>query len=406
MSQETDVDFQKRLVQECTDEVFQVKPTDKPIDDMKKLTNIMKKYEDKIYERFIKRTTVKTLDKKNEREDLANVANASIKYPFVGDASFLTNYNRLNREGNLGQQQASYDFQMHHQQQIHQHPQQMPNDFGYSNPRNMMSPERNYVDTQASSKYYYPQDYQTQYNANLHINKPVTELPNQQSLFPNQFDRPGMADPYGYNNQQFGAPYNARNQGGPNPNALGSQNNFYPNQSNKFGAPPMNEEEFKLRRNIELLGGIEKTIPNMERSLRDNELKNIEQNFKFQNQFDNTSNNRLNTLLQNPMHNAYSPHFDSFNMRSQSPQRNEPFDLSRNQQLYMSPGQRDQTETDFRMSLYPSNQTRNPLAEKTGNTPHRLNFAPSRALRGEKAELLNLQYNISDYIASTAGGHE
>jgi len=36
----------------------------------------------------------------------------------------------------------------------------------------------------------------------------------------------------------------------------------------------------------------------MERSLRDNELKNTEQNFRFQNQFDNTSNPRLNTLLQ------------------------------------------------------------------------------------------------------------
>jgi len=36
----------------------------------------------------------------------------------------------------------------------------------------------------------------------------------------------------------------------------------------------------------------------MERSLRDNELKNIEQNFKYQSQFDNTSNNRLNNLLQ------------------------------------------------------------------------------------------------------------
>jgi len=44
---------------------------------------------------------------------------------------------------------------------------------------------------------------------------------------------------------------------------LGSQNNFYPGQSgNRFGGPPpMNEEEFKLRRNIELLGGIDKTIP-------------------------------------------------------------------------------------------------------------------------------------------------
>jgi len=39
---------QKRLVQECTEEVFLVKPTpDKPVEDMKKITSIMKKYEDK-----------------------------------------------------------------------------------------------------------------------------------------------------------------------------------------------------------------------------------------------------------------------------------------------------------------------------------------------------------------------
>ena len=61
-------------------------------------------------------------------------------------------------------------------------------------------------------------------------------------------------------------PYGGRIQSSPNPNIpniLGSQTNFYPNQPNRFGAPPMNEEEFKLRKNIELLGGIEKTIPSI-----------------------------------------------------------------------------------------------------------------------------------------------
>lgn len=365
----------------------------------------MKKYEDKLYERFIKRTTVRTLDNKKEKEDLANSVNSSIKYPFVGDASFLTNYNRLLREGNVSQQQVPYDLQMQQQQQ------QAPNNFNFSNPQNFLPPHhenRNYIDAQANSKFYYPQDYQPQFSGSPHRNKPVTELPGQNNLFPSQFERPGFNDPYTAYNQFGGAqmPYNPRGQVG-NPNQLSSQNNFYPNQSgNRFGPTPMNEEEFKLRKNIELLGGIEKTIPNMERSLRDNELKNTEQNFRFQNQFDNTSNNRLNNLLQNPMQNVYSPQFDSFNMRAQSPQRSEPIDFNRNQ-LYMSPGPRDQqNEADFRMSLYPASQTRNPLSEKTGNTPHRLNFAPSRALRGEKAELLNLQYNISDYIAQTSGGYE
>jgi len=54
-------------------------------------------------------------------------------------------------------------------------------------------------------------------------------------------------------------------------NPLGSGTNFYPNQpGNRFGPPPMNEEEFKLRKNIELLGGIDKTIPSI--SLRTNHL--------------------------------------------------------------------------------------------------------------------------------------
>jgi len=44
----------------------------------------------RLYERFIKRTTVRTLDKKNEKEDLSHHHHAggasSVKYPYVGDA--------------------------------------------------------------------------------------------------------------------------------------------------------------------------------------------------------------------------------------------------------------------------------------------------------------------------------
>lgn len=36
------------------------------------------------------------------------------------------------------------------------------------------------------------------------------------------------------------------------------------------------DEEMRLRRNIEILGGIERTIPNIEKSLYENELSNIE----------------------------------------------------------------------------------------------------------------------------------
>lgn len=84
-----------------------------------------------------------------------------------------------------------------------QQQQQIPNNMNFSNPQNFMPPpplheNRTYVDTQANSKYYYPQDYQPQYSGSPHRNKPVSELPGQTNLFPSQFDRPGGINaPYG-----------------------------------------------------------------------------------------------------------------------------------------------------------------------------------------------------------------
>jgi len=148
MTEESDQDFQKRLVNECTDEVFLIKGTTTA--DVKKLTNIMKKYEDKIYERHNKRTTIGTIEKKNEKEDLIN---ARMKYPFVGDATFLTNYNRLLRgykdETNFQQhQQLPYKVKMH-------------NELGIYQPKNLISPDqKNYVDKHENANFYLPQGYE------------------------------------------------------------------------------------------------------------------------------------------------------------------------------------------------------------------------------------------------------
>jgi len=148
MTEESDQDFQKRLVNECTDEVFLIKGTTTA--DVKKLTNIMKKYEDKIYERYNKRTTVGIIEKKNEKEDLIN---ARMKYPFVGDAIFLTNYNRLLR----GYKDES-NFQQHQQLPYKV---KMPNELGIHQPKNLISPDqRNYVDTHENSNFYLPQGYE------------------------------------------------------------------------------------------------------------------------------------------------------------------------------------------------------------------------------------------------------
>lgn len=409
---------------------------------MKKLTKIMKSYEDKIYERFIKKTAINTIDKKNEKEDPMN---ASVKYPFVGDASFLTNYNRL-----LKGYQNEANFQQ--QQQQFPHDVKMPSELGIYQPKNITPhDQKSYVDTHANSKYYFPQDYEPQYTStNIYNNKPINDISNQQTLYMSQFDKQGLVDPYSsqqnfgqnslYNTQSQG---NLRNSGGyglpgglpggvnvqgiqggyGTPGQFGVQSGY--NTQGQYLSPhgqqtnmhqnrfaqqtPFSEEELRLRRNIELLGGIEKTIPNMERSLRDNELKNIEQNFKYQTQFDATGNTRLNNLLQpnNQMRNLYSPQFETPNIRSQSPLRGEYPDLNRNPLLYspqrtlypqtpQTQTQQYPVETESKPTVNVEPQIRDPLFEKSINTPYKPSFASSRALRNEKSEILNVQYQIPE----------
>lgn len=134
-------------------------------------------------------------------------------------------------------------------------------------------------------------------------------------------------------------------------------------QNLQFPVAP--EDDTKLRKTIDAIGGITRTLPStypsfstldnlaidMERSLFDNELRNIEKNYRFHNQLDNTSNKRLNTLLHksiiplytsiltifySPMNQVYSPYFDAPNAREMSPQRGDIPNLQK-PGLYFSP---------------------------------------------------------------------
>ena len=102
----------------------------------------------------------------------------------------------------------------------------------------------------------------------------------------------------------------------------------------------------------------------MERSLFDNEVKNIQKNYRYQNQLDNTSNKRVNTLLQkyiiphyisilitlySPMTQVYSPFFDAPNARGASPQRGDIPSLQK-PELYFSP---EKNETGLRLPQLP-----------------------------------------------------
>ena len=79
------------------------------------------------------------------------------------------------------------------------HEVKMPSELGTYQPKNLFShDQKNYVDTHANSKYYFPQDYEPQYtNTNIYNNKPINDISNQQNLYLSQFERPGLADPYG-----------------------------------------------------------------------------------------------------------------------------------------------------------------------------------------------------------------
>jgi len=63
----------------------------------------------------------------------------------------------------------------------------------------------------------------------------------------------------------YGIPGGVGHQGGfGTPGTYGSPHGqTNPIHQNRFGSGHLNEEELRLRRNIELLGGIEKTIPSI-----------------------------------------------------------------------------------------------------------------------------------------------
>ena len=91
-------------------------------------------------------------------------------------ASFLTNYNRLLRghrdPTNFNPQQVPYDVKM-------------PHEIGTYHPKNQFPTEnRNYIDTQANSKHYFPYDSDLHQNQNnIYNNKPINDISNQQNLY-------------------------------------------------------------------------------------------------------------------------------------------------------------------------------------------------------------------------------
>lgn len=103
--------------------------------------------------------------------------------------SFLTNYNRLLRgyrdEKNFNPQQVPYEVKM-------------PQDLGTYYPKNQFAPDnKNYVDTQANSKYYFPQDFEPHYNRNnIYNNKPINDIGNQQNLYLSQNFKPPGTSPF------------------------------------------------------------------------------------------------------------------------------------------------------------------------------------------------------------------
>jgi len=182
--EESEKDFKARMILECSKEVIEFKKTEKPTE--KQLRDLMKKYEDKIYERFIKKPAV------NASANL-DVANLDVRHSFTGDASFLTNYNKLLRgyrdETNFNTQKLPYEVKM-------------PSQIGIYQPKNQFPIEhRSYSDTQANSKYYFPQDhdfdqYSVEATGNVYNNKPINDISNMQSRLLAQYMRPGLSDPY------------------------------------------------------------------------------------------------------------------------------------------------------------------------------------------------------------------
>ena len=78
----------------------------------------------------------------------------------------------------------------------------MPSQIGIYQPKNQFPIEhRSYSDTQANSKYYFPQDhefdqYSVEATGNVYNNKPINDISNMQSRLLAQYMRPGLSDPY------------------------------------------------------------------------------------------------------------------------------------------------------------------------------------------------------------------
>jgi len=232
----------------------------------------------RIYERFVKKTGVSVIENKGEKQELpqpdfvrnpAEIYNRYpfipehkegekiepqfqgeyIRYPFVGDAryfkliigssfSFLSNYNRLFKGYN---EVTGFNLQQYPQYNV-----KSPEELGLMQPPNQFAPpNKNYTDPYANSKFYYPYD-QSQFYSPIYGSKPINDITNQQNIFLHSD---------GFHTKDTHSPWHvqgSRTNQNLNPPSLIQQ------QGDLHG---LTEEELKLRRNIELLGGIEKTIP-------------------------------------------------------------------------------------------------------------------------------------------------
>lgn len=131
----------------------------------------------------------------------------------------------------------------------------------------------------------------------------------------NQFFNQGYRDPYSSKFQQQNVTYvspqiPSRTQT-PDTNSYGGYDPYPIRANSPFGRSGfdvnanrnagLTEEEFKLRKMTELLGGIERTLPTMEKSLQENEIKHSKFSFPQINPLSSnqgTQNQRQNNFMQ------------------------------------------------------------------------------------------------------------
>jgi len=332
MAEESEKDFKARMTLECSKEVFELKKTEKPTE--KQLKDIMKKYENKIYERFVKKPVVASTDN-------YDTANLDIRHSFTGNASFLSNYDKLLKgyrdETNFNAQKLPYEVKL-------------PSQIGIFQPKNQFPVQKkNYSDTLANSKYYFPEDHDfDQFAAgntgNIYNNKPTNDISNIQSRLLSQYMRPGLSDPY---NQEEEIYSSFQNSGAVASGAL------------------LNSQQ------------------NMPSSLKINQQNFVPQELLYQTNFNqaNSSAGMARTVSASP-NRSRSP------VKYETPALNKPM-------IYFSPTKKDQPvvrEEPVAPVLPVVNPV--PVEDKDFGRYKKPNFSSSRAQRDEKLAQYNSQFQM------------